>query len=90
MKWSVEIVGKARKQYRALPKGIKDKARTLMVEIEVAGPIRGNWKNYSKLAQSQHHCHLQGRHPTYVACWREVGERRIEVYYVGTHEKAPY
>ena len=34
------------------------------------------------------HCHLNYR---YVACWtHRQGEIEIEVYYVGSREKAPY
>lgn len=63
----------------------------LMKEIEFLGPIRGNWKNYSKLGSIEHHCHLKSGKPTYVVCWRVFKDSKlVEVYYVGTHEKAPY
>ncbi len=61
-------------------------------EIELAGPVRGDWPNYSKLGRDRHHCHLKKGKPTYVAVW-EVKNRKIcliEVIYAGTHEKAPY
>jgi hypothetical protein len=37
------------------------------------------------------HCHLVKGNPTYACCWElvEKKEKIIEVYYVGTHEKAP-
>ncbi len=40
----------------------------------------------------KHHCHLKKGHPTYVVCWRVTSKqlKTVEVYYVGTHEKAPY
>ena len=56
------------------------------------GPIRGNWKNYSKLGENRHHCHIKTGRPTYVAVWEETTEavKLVEAVYVGTHEKAPY
>jgi hypothetical protein len=64
----------------------------LAKEIEIMGPVRGNWPNYGKLAPERHHCHLKKGRPTYVAVWEERNReiRLIEVVYVGTHEKAPY
>jgi len=64
----------------------------LMIEMRVAGPVRGNWPNYSKLSDTEHHCHIKKGKPTYVAVWREDKEeiRLVEVIYAGTHEKAPY
>ena len=53
------------------------------------GPVRGNWPNYSKLADGSHHCHLDYSH---VACWRETsqGIQIVEIYYVGSRKDAPY
>ena len=90
--WKVEFTGKAAKQYLKLPKQVQIVMDALAIEIQQAGPVRGNWKNYSKLGPSTHHCHIKSGKPTYVACW-EVSDkiiRIVEVYYVGTHEKAPY
>ena len=60
--------------------------------MEESGPIRGNWPNFSKLEKSDYHCHLKKGKPTYVACWRMINKqiKLLEIYYVGTHEKAPY
>ena len=56
------------------------------------GTVRGNWPNYSKLGPKDHHCHIKKGRPTYVVCWRVVDDliQIVEVYYAGTHEKAPY
>lgn len=66
----------------------------LVKEIGERGPVRGNWPHYQHLFQSRrtHHCHLTGKRPLYVACWRQPDhlQRYIEVYYVGSHEHAPY
>lgn len=92
MSWAVNFTKKAGKQFEALPQPVQLKLRALVLEIQNAGPIRGNWKNYGKLSVSRHHCHLKAGHPTYVACWEVIGKeiKIVEVYYVGTHEKAPY
>ena len=92
MNWRVVLSGKASKMYRKLPEGIKRIVILLAKEIELLGPVRGDWKNYGKLGVELHHCHLKSGRPTYVACWRilDKTERLVEVYYVGTHEKAPY
>lgn len=92
MKWTVAIPRRIEKNIRKLPKRVKNVLALLVTEIEVAGPTRGNWPNYSKLGKITHHCHLKKGNPTYVAVWQEVdGEiKLVEVTYVGTHEKAPY
>lgn len=89
--WHVKLKRSAAKSYEKLPEDIKAAVDALAMEMKLNGPVRGNWKNYSKLGQDMHHCHLRGGKPTYVACWEaNKKERIIEVYYVGTHEKAPY
>lgn len=50
--------------------------------------MQKNWPNYSKLGDSKYHCHLAY---SWVACWSyEKGEIKIEVYYAGSRENAPY
>ena len=92
MAWEVLISKKAVKRIKALPKSVKASLSVLAREIELSGPVRGNWPNYSRLEKGRHHCHLKKGNPTYVAVWEEkAGEIKIvEVIYVGTHEKAPY
>ena len=92
MRWNVELTNKAKKQADKLPKAVQDSLMLLMREIAISGPVRGNWANYSKLSDNEHHCHLKKGRPTYVAVWREDKGRirLVEVIYVGTHEKAPY
>ena len=50
-----------------------------MMEIRVAGPVRGNWPHYSKLSDREHHCHVRRGKPTYVVVWCEMenGKRPI-------------
>ena len=92
MPWDVFIHQKAIKKIRKLPKSVQAGLKTLIKEIEIEGPIRGNWANYSRLHGNRHHCRLKKGHPTYVAVWEEQKDeiRLIEVIYAGTHEKAPY
>lgn len=92
MTWTVEFTGKAKKQTSKLPARVREVLFQLALEIEAAGPVRGNWPNYSKLSDDRHHCHLKKGNPCYVAIWR-VSKGKIqfiEVTYAGTHEKAPY
>lgn len=90
--WQVRLTRKADKGIARLPKAVRLTLATLMSEIELKGPVRGNWPNYGKLALRRHHCHLKKGKPTYVAVWEEseTGIRIVEVMYAGTHEKAPY
>lgn len=73
----------------------------LLCDLEQIGPNQPNqpnWPKYSPLKKDKRipddsfHCHLKRGKPTYVACWRILDKKRklIEVYYVGTHENAPY
>ena len=92
MAWTVLVSRKAKKQAERLPQNIRAALVALMAEIEIVGPVRGNWPNYGKLGPRRHHCHLKKGRPTYVAVWEESDQatRLVEVTYAGTHEKAPY
>ena len=90
--WKVSFTKKAAKQYSKLHNAVKSSIDLLAMEITLKGPVRGNWSNYSKLSKTTHHCHLKRGNPTYVACWEVIDRtaKLVEVYYVGSHEKAPY
>lgn len=95
MEWTVNLsrrVAKALSGKKRPPEAVLMALRVLLREIEEYGPVRGNWKNYSRLGPTRHHCHLKAGKPTYVAVWEEVqgSIQLVEVEYVGTHEKAPY
>lgn len=96
--WIVQIKPKIVKdvQNRAkTPHEVETAFIELIRELEHRGPAV-NWPNYGKLRNQvkgidRRHCHLKKGRPTWVACWEvESKEHIIEVYYVGTHEKAPY
>lgn len=82
----------AAKQLDRLPLVARKSLITLLREIEIAGPIRGNWPNYGSLGKGRYHCHLKKGRPTYVAVWEVVDKaiRVVEVTYAGTHARAPY
>ncbi|UPU37800.1 cytotoxic translational repressor of toxin-antitoxin stability system [Geomonas paludis] len=94
MKWIVSYSRKAAKQYDNLSRAVQDRLDLLTAELELLGPNRYNWKNYSKLegTPQRYHCHIKKGKPTYVAVWEVIDDRvrLLEVTYVGTHEKAPY
>jgi hypothetical protein len=89
--WTVYIADE--KQATSLPQAIEKSLIALITRMEVMGPVRGEWPNYSKLTKNRHHCHLKKRSkPTWVAVWKVVDndDKIIEITYVGTREKAPY
>lgn len=91
MEWAVKVHRNVQKTFDTLPGAIQKRLATLLREISCNGPVRGNWKNYSKLGNDKHHCHIKSGRPTYVCCWEVDTELKIvKVYYVGTHENAPY
>ena len=92
--WTVEmkIAGKSLGS-KDLPKQIQARLDALVLEMRRNGPAAKGWKNFSVIKgnKSLFHCHLSGGSPTYVACWASnTDSKRIEVFYVGTHKKAPY
>lgn len=96
MAWTVKVSGKAAKQLDSSPRHVKERFDLLAKELEVSGPLRANWNHFGRLKgeknQAFYHCHIKSGRPTYVVCWEVLGKeiKLIEVYYVGTHEKAPY
>lgn len=91
--WQVVVGARVqKKQIPKLPGAVQIQLARLVKEISILGPVRGNWPNYSPLGGGRHHCHLKKGRPTYVACWQvqDKAVRLVEVYYAGTHEKAPY
>ena len=62
------------------------------VEYDMENRIYSYGSKTSKKTEDKRHCHLIKGRPTYVCCWAIINKQKkiIEVYYVGTHEKAPY
>ncbi len=98
--WNVDLSKDAKKQYIKLNRSgdhrkpsIIDLIDALVVDLKHHGPVMNGWPNYGvidKGRNSFYHCHLRKGKPTYVACWIVINENKIEVFYVGTHEGAPY
>ncbi len=88
MKFLVTINKKAEKKLRLLPQNIKKLLYLLTEDLKADGPFQTSWPNYSPLGENRYHCHLKH---SWVACWTWFkGSIEIEVYYVGSREKAPY
>jgi len=87
MKYEVLIKRKVLKGLPKLPLWVQKNLVLLVQDLENKGPEQPIWKNYSKLSKIEYHCHLG---ISWVACWRYLKPTIIEVYYVGSREKAPY
>lgn len=90
---------------KALPEYVIGALKALIMDIECFGPTLGlknkDWPHFGPLGK---HCHLpksrdpdkrggkKGANAWYVVCWKVEDKKVkiIEVYYVGTHENAPY
>jgi hypothetical protein len=93
VRWNLSLHTKVGKQLKKLPERVVLFTQLLVNDLSQNGTNPGKqWPNFSKLSKDTFHCHLTQGRPTYVACWRllDKTKRKIEVYYVGTHEKAPY
>ena len=77
---------------RKLPPPVDNVAKLLKKDLERLGPILKEWPNFNKIKAKTncYHCHLKRGKPTYVAVWKIIGEKTLEVTYVGSHEKADY
>ncbi len=88
MAYQVTIRKKVARGLQKLPKNVQQILFLLVADLQADGPIQRSWHNFSALGGGRYHCHLTYR---YVACWTcERGDILIEVYYVGSREKAPY
>lgn len=88
MSYEVQIKRRVERGLRKLPSDVQKILYLLIADLRSDGPIRKGWRNFSPLGHDRFHCHLNYR---YVACWTcRKNEIVIEVYYVGSREKAPY
>ncbi len=98
IQWTVTFSNRASKERKKMPPKIQVLVDLIALEIEKVGPQRTNWQNYGPLKKTGNiperafHCHLKRGKPTYVSCWWTVDKKNkhVEIFYVGTHEKAPY
>jgi mRNA-degrading endonuclease RelE of RelBE toxin-antitoxin system len=88
MAYQVRIKKKVVHGLGKLPVNVRRLLFLLVADLQEDGPIQRGWPSFSALSGDRFHCHLIYR---YVACWTyKKGEIVIEVYYVGSREKAPY
>ena len=88
MRYEILIKNKVARGLTKLPCDVQKLLFLLIADLEAGGPVQKEWRNFSPLGKNRYHCHLNYR---YVACWTcRKGEIVIEVYYVGSREKAPY
>ena len=88
MKYEVKVKKKVARGLKKLPADVQKLFFLLIADLQADGPIQKRWRNFSSLEKDRYHCHLNYR---YVACWTcRKNEIVIEVYYVGSREKAPY
>lgn len=96
IEWNVQFTNQLAKQAQKLNKKVLLVLQVLIEDLRTKGPAPGkHWHNYGKLhsrkQEDKRHCHLIKGNPTYVCCWEIYkSNNSIEVFYVGTHEKAPY
>ena len=88
MSYEVKIKKKVVRRLNKLTVNVQKLLFLLIEDLKADGPIQKSWNNFSPLGGDKYHCHLNYR---YVACWtHREGDIEIEVYYVGSREKAPY
>lgn len=88
MKYNVTMKRRVEKVAARMPKAEQKSLKMLLDDLAEHGPVQPGWRNYSALSTTEYHCHLSYH---WVACWRhEKGTIKIEVYYAGSREKAPY
>ena len=88
MKYKIRIKKKVARGLSMLPDDVQKLFFLLVADLQMDGPIQKSWRNFSPLGKDRYHCHLNYR---YVACWTwRRNEIIIEVYYVGSREKAPH
>jgi mRNA-degrading endonuclease RelE of RelBE toxin-antitoxin system len=84
----VLVKKKAQKRISKAPHKVQDLFKQLLQDLQKTGPIQQQWPNFSSLEENNFHCHLNY---SYVVCWKnENNTIKIEVYYAGSREDAPY
>jgi hypothetical protein len=86
--YKIRIKRSIAKKLLKLPLRVQQLFFLLVEDLKADGPVQKSWSNFSALGGNQYHCHLNYSH---VSCWTwRKGSHEIEVYYVGSREKAPY
>ena len=86
--WRVFFRRKVEKNVAKMPRREQVLFANLVEDLQLKGPIRKEWRNFSRLSENECHCHLSY---AWVVCWRVQKQvLEIEVYYAGSRENAPY
>ncbi len=96
--WDVRFASAAKKQKKKIPQEVSEQLISLLWDLEHHGPTQPEWSHYGPLKKGPgipadaYHCHIKSGRPTYVVCWYIVNKqnKRMEIFYVGTHENSPY
>lgn len=93
VKYRVMVRRSVTKRLFKLPASVQSRYDALVDVLRDHGPTGPHdWPNYGKLrgTRARYHCHLNGNHG-FVACWEYFKDViTIEIYYVGSHQDAPY
>ncbi len=89
--YTVKVKKKVLKSIQKIPKARQEDFYDLIEDLRSGGPVQKGWPNFSvlDLKLGTYHCHLSSR---WGACWKVLQNKtlELEVYYVGSREKAPY
>ncbi len=86
--YNVSIKKKVLKKLNKLPVWVQKKDGYFGLGSERYRPRAAKLQNFSQLSSMKYHCHLG---TSWAACWEHDSNTiNIEVYYVGSREKAPY
>jgi len=100
IKWAVDLSREAKKKYKTLNKNglrpsITDAIGALVADLKLNGPALINWPNYRTIHEKKTillPLRFKKRKTYILACCELINkkENKIEVFYVGSHEGAPY
>lgn len=86
--YKVIVKKRVTKRIEKAPQSVQLLFDDLIHDLQQNGVIQKEWKNFSALGENKYHCHLTY---SWVACWYSEKESiKIEVYYAGSREDAPY
>ena len=74
--YSILIKKGVLKNIEKMPRRIQVRTGTLFEELRAKGPIRSEWRNFSKLSDNTYHCHLAYK---WVVCWRNERKSNISL-----------
>lgn len=95
--WKITCASQADKEVQAAKNELKKEIDDFIDELKNQGPYLRHRPHFDSLHNQPgipmhaFHCHITDGSPTYVGCWSvDKKTREITLFYVGTHEQAPY